>query len=72
MTHMQACARGIREHVQDIKFRLTVVNINLIHFVVAPILLPLLLDFTKVIIHIIAVLFSCFEKKLQKYGKFAL
>ena len=65
MSHVQASSRRIRKHIQDIEFRLTVVNINLIDFVVAPVLLPLLLDFGKVIVHTTRC-FLRFLKKLQK------
>jgi hypothetical protein len=44
------------------------VNINLIDFVVVPVLLPLFLDFGKVIVHIIAVLFAV-SKETAKIGK---
>jgi hypothetical protein len=62
---VQARARGIREHIQDIEFRLIVVNINLIDFVVAPVLLPLFLDFVEVVIHIIEVFFADFERSCK-------
>ena len=65
VTYVQARTRGIREHIQDIEFRLIVVNINLIDFVVAPILLPLFLDFVEVVIHIIEVFFAVFERSCK-------
>ena len=51
VTHMQSCTGRIGEHVQNIEFRLIMVNINLIHFLVAPVLLPFFLDLGKIIIH---------------------
>ena len=48
---MKASARGIRKHVQHIKLRLIVVNLNMINLVVAPVFLPFFLDFFKIIFH---------------------
>ena len=61
MPHMQASTRRIREHVQHIKLRLIVVNINMIDLVFTPIFLPFFLDFFKIIFHNKTKIFA-FEK----------
>ena len=52
MTHMQAGATRVGEHVKNVELRTALVDVNLIGIVVPPVLLPLLLNLVKVIIHI--------------------
>jgi hypothetical protein len=49
-----------------------VVNINLIDFVVAPVLLPLLLDFNEIVIHIMTMLFAVSERNCKNRDFFVL
>ena len=51
MPHMQTRSRGIRKHIQYIKFRAFASIFHLVNGIFFPISLPFLFDFSKVIFH---------------------
>ena len=51
VTYVQTCSRWIREHVEHIVFGLAGVYFTLVDVLVAPVLLPFLFNFAKIIFH---------------------
>ena len=51
MSHVETCARGIWEHVEDIEFLASIVFLNVVCLVGGPIITPLLFNFLKVVFH---------------------
>ena len=56
VTHMQACSRGVREHVQHVELLLLGVLHYAISLVLDPSLLPFLFNLSEIVIHCIFVL----------------
>ena len=52
VAHMQAGPAGVGKHVEHVVFGFALIDVHLIGVVVAPVLLPLLFDCVKIVIHI--------------------
>ncbi len=57
VSHMQAGATRVREHVENIELGFVLVDIYLVGIIIFPVLLPFLFNLVEVVFHIVDIIF---------------
>ena len=71
MAHMQAGTRWVGEHIENVELGSTTIYLNVKSLVLAPVALPLLLNFRKIVIHGYLPYYIQFESSCENSKKVA-